>query len=82
MSPATVTAIGWTAPAPRPCNARNAMSAGMLHATPHSMLPKRNSPMPNSSSGLRPKVSASFAYADTDTAWASRYTENSQGNWA
>src|SRR6185369_10147175 len=27
-------------------------------------------------------VSASLAYTDTDTAWASRYTENSHGNWA
>jgi hypothetical protein len=56
------------------------MSAGMLHATPHSTLPTRKSPMPNSRSGLRPNVSASFAYTDTDTVWASRYTENSHGN--
>src|SRR4051794_3253434 len=80
MSPATVIVIGCTAPAPRPYNARNAMSAGMLHATPHSTLPSRNNPIPNSSSGLRPNVSASLAYTETDTVWASRYTENSHGN--
>ena len=61
MSPAMVIDIGMTAPAPRPCTARNAMSAGMLHANPHSTLPARNSPIPTSIIGLRPTVSASLA---------------------
>ena len=54
----------------------------MLHATPHSTLPTRNRPIPSRMIGLRPTVSASLAYTDTDTAWASRYTENSHGNCA
>src|SRR5580765_2509519 len=82
MSPAMVIDIGITAPAPRPCSARNAISVGMLQARPHSTLPARNRPIPISMIGLRPNVSESFAYTDTDTAWASRYTENSQGNSA
>src|SRR5664279_757404 len=81
MSPAIVTLIGWTAPAPRPCTARNAISAGMLQAKPHRIEPSRKSPMPNSMIGLRPNRSDSLPYTGTETAWASRYTENSQGNW-
>ena len=41
-----VIAIGCTAPAPRPCTARNAISAGMLHASPHSTLPDQEQPDP------------------------------------
>src|SRR5664279_569010 len=81
MSPAIVTLIGWTAPAPRPCTARNAISAGMLQAKPHRIEPSRKSPMPNSMIGLRPNRSDSLPYTGTETACASRYTENSQGNW-
>ena len=54
----------------------------MLQARPQSTLPTRNNPIPSSMIGLRPTTSASFAYTGTDTAWASRYTENSQGNCA
>ena len=60
MSPAMVIAIGCTAPAPSPCTARNAMSAGMLHANPQSTDPSRNRPMPTSTTGLRPTVSATL----------------------
>jgi hypothetical protein len=60
MSPAIVTAIGWTAPAPSPWIARNAMSAGIDHATAHSSDPRANSPMPRRTTGLRPIVSASL----------------------
>ena len=52
--------IGCTAPAPRPCTARNAMSTVMFHAMPHMIEPSRNSPMPSSSTGLRPNRSASL----------------------
>ena len=60
MSPAIVTAIGWTAPAPSPWTARNAMSAGIDHATPHSTDPSPNSAIPMRTTGLRPIVSASL----------------------
>ena len=60
MSPAMVTLIGCTAPAPSPCTARNAINAGMLQANPHRIDPNRNSPIPNSMIGLRPNRSASF----------------------
>ena len=72
MSPAIVMLIGWTAPAPRPCRARNTISAVMLQANPQSTEPARNNPMPTYMIGLRPKVSASLAYTGTVTAWASR----------
>ena len=64
--------IGCTAPAPMPCTARNAISAGMLHATPHSTEPSRNTAMPKNITGLRPTTSASFPYSGTVTAWVSR----------
>ena len=60
MSPTIVMDIGCTAPAPSPCTARNAMSAGMLHANPHRIDPSRNSPMPIRMIGLRPTMSLSF----------------------
>ncbi len=63
--------IGATAPAPRPCTTRKAISAPMLQATPHSIEPARNSPMPNRMTGLRPNRSASLPYTGTVTAWAS-----------
>jgi len=81
MSPTIVIAIGSTAPAPRPWIARNAMRLGMLQAAEANTEPRRNAPIPNSMIGLRPMVSASFAYRGTVTADASMYTENSQGNW-
>ena len=52
--------IGSTAPAPRPWIARNAISAGMLHAAPQSTEPSRNSAMPSSMTGLRPSRSANL----------------------
>ena len=61
MSPAMVTAIGWTAPAPRPWTTRKAMRTGMLQATPQRIEPRRNRPIPISMIGLRPMVSESFA---------------------
>ena len=48
------------------------MSAGMLHAKPHSTEPTRNTEMPNSRTGRRPRRSASFPYSGTVTAWVSR----------
>jgi hypothetical protein len=64
--------IGCTAPAPNPCTARATMSAGMLHANPHSTDPPRNSAMPRSITGLRPTESANFPYSGTVTAAVSR----------
>ena len=61
MSPTMVMLIGCTAPAPRPCRARNAMSAGMLQATPQRIDPTRNSPMPSRITGFRPNMSATLA---------------------
>ncbi len=72
MSPTIVIAIGPTAPAPRPCTARNAIRAGIDHANPQRIEPSRNSPMPNRMMGFRPSTSASFEYTGTDTACASR----------
>src|SRR5665647_1711888 len=80
MSPTIVIDIGSTAPAPRPWIARKAMRLGMFQAAAASTDPSRNAPMPNSMMGLRPMVSASFAYKGTVTADASMYTENSHGN--
>ena len=77
-----VMAIGCTAPAPSPWIARKAISAGMLHASPHRIEPRTNVPTPNSMIGLRPNWSESLAKIGTETAWASRKIENSQGNWA
>jgi hypothetical protein len=56
-----VMAIGCTAPAPSPCTARKAMSAGIDHANPQSTEPIRKSPIPSSISGFRPTMSASLA---------------------
>jgi hypothetical protein len=61
MSPTIVIDMGCTAPAPSPCTARKAMSAGMLHANPHRIDPTRNSPIPMRMMGLRPNRSESFA---------------------
>jgi hypothetical protein len=72
MSPTIVMLIGCTAPAPRPCTARNAISAPMFQASPHSSEPRTKSPIPTSITGLRPYWSASLAYTGTVTAWASR----------
>ena len=54
MSPTIVMPIGWTAPAPSPWTARNAISAVMLQARPHSSEPSRKSAIPTSITGLRP----------------------------
>ena len=52
-----VVVIGMIEPAPIPCTARNTISETMLHATPQSTEPRRKTPIPNSSIGLRPKTS-------------------------
>ena len=77
-----VIAVGWTAPAPSPCSARKAISAGMLQASPQRIEPRTNAPTPISMIGLRPYWSLNLAKIGTETAWASRKIENSQGNWA
>jgi hypothetical protein len=74
--------IGMTAPAPRPCRARKAISAGMLQARPHRIEPRTKAPTPTSMIGLRPNWSESLAKIGMETAWASRKMENNQGNWA
>ena len=61
MSPMIVMPIGWTAPAPSPCTARNAISEVIPHAKPHSSEPSTKSPTPTSITGLRPYWSASLA---------------------
>ena len=48
------------------------MSSGMDQAMPQSTDATRNSPMPNSSTGLRPNRSANLAYSGTETDCASR----------
>jgi hypothetical protein len=60
MSPTIVSVVGCIAPAPSPCNARNAISVPMPPASPLAMEPTRKTPMPASSTGLRPYRSASF----------------------
>ena len=60
MSPTIVIPIGWTAPAPMPWTARNAMSDVMFQARPHSKEPSRKTPTPTSIIGLRPYWSASL----------------------
>ncbi len=77
-----VIAVGWTAPAPSPCSARKAISAGMLQARPQRIEPRMNAPTPISMIGLRPYWSLNLAKIGTDTAWASRKIEKSHGNWA
>ena len=77
-----VMAIGITAPAPRPCRPRKTIRAGMLQASPQPIEPSTNIPTPNSMTGLRPNWSESLAKIGTETAWASRKIENSQGNCA
>jgi hypothetical protein len=53
-SPTMVIATGWMEPAPSPCNNRNAISAGIDQAKPHSVEPTRNMAMPPISTGRRP----------------------------
>ena len=77
-----VIAVGWTAPAPSPCSARKAISAGMLQAMPQRIEPRMNAPTPISMIGLRPYWSLNLAKIGTDTAWASRKIEKSHGNCA
>ncbi len=60
MSPTMVSVVGCIAPAPSPCNARNAISVPMPPASPLAMEPTRKTPIPASSTGLRPYRSASF----------------------
>ena len=81
MSPTMVMPIGWTAPAPSPWTTRNTIRLVMLQARPHIREPVRNSAIPTSITGLRPMRSATFPYIGTETACASRYAENSHGNW-
>ena len=64
--------VGCIAPAPTPWMARNAMSAGMLQATPHRIDPRINRPMPTNMIGLRPIRSVNLAKIGTDTACASK----------
>ena len=68
----TVMPIGWIAPAPSPCRARPAMSAGIDQASPHSTDAPTNTVIPKMSTGLRPSRSASLPYTGTVTACASR----------
>ncbi len=77
-----VIAIGITAPAPRPCTARKAISAGMLQANPQPIEPSTKAATPISMIGLRPTRSESLAKIGTETAWASRKIENNHGNCA
>jgi hypothetical protein len=72
MSPMMVMAIGCTDPAPMPCTARNAISAGMLQAKPQRMEPARKSPTPINMTGLRPTRSLNLPKIGTATACASR----------
>ena len=53
-SPTIVVATGWIEPAPRPCSRRNAINAGIDHAKPHSVEPRRKTTMPAISTGRRP----------------------------
>ena len=53
-SPATVFAVDSTAPAPRPCSPRKAISASMFHAAPASAEPRTNTTTPMHRIGLRP----------------------------
>ena len=63
-----VIAVGWIAPAPRPCRARNAIRAGMLQAKPQRIEPAMNTPTPMSITGLRPTMSENLPKIGTVTA--------------
>ena len=52
--PMMVIAIGWIAPAPAPCSARNSTSDSMPQARPHKVEANRNSPAPAKKTRLRP----------------------------
>jgi hypothetical protein len=77
-SPASVTVIGCTAPAPRPWRKRNATSAPIERASPHSTDPARNTTMPAMNTGLRPRRSESLPKMGMVTACISRNDENTQ----
>ena len=78
MSPAIVNEIGWTAPAPSPCRARNAISAGIEVAVPHRTDPTTNRASPNMNTGLRPRMSASRAKIGTVVVDVTRYAVKTQ----
>ncbi len=46
MSPMMVVAIGWMAPAPAPCKARNRISGTIAQARPHRVEATMNKPAP------------------------------------
>ncbi len=71
-SAATVCTVPWIAPPPRPWTTRKAIRLAMFQAPAHSSDPTRNAAMPTSSTGLRPKVSASLPYTGSVTVTASR----------
>ena len=72
MSPMMVIAVGWIAPAPSPCRARKAISAGMLQARPQRIEPAMKAATPISITGLRPTWSENLPKIGTVMAWASR----------
>ncbi|GHC78441.1 hypothetical protein GCM10010309_52290 [Streptomyces violaceochromogenes] len=71
-SAASVCTVPWSAPPPRPCTTRKAMSAPMFQASAHSSDPRRKSTDPAMRTGLRPKVSESLPYTGRVTVTASR----------
>ena len=60
MSPTIVSVVGCMAPAPSPCTARKAISVPIPRARPLAIDPTRKTPIPKSSTGLRPYRSASL----------------------
>ena len=76
MSPAIVKEIGWTAPAPRPWSARNAMRVDIDVAVPQRTDPITNSASPTRNTGLRPWMSARRAKSGTVVVDVTRYAVN------
>lgn len=71
-SAATVCTVLWMAPPPSPCTMRKAIRLTMFHEPAQSSDPSRKIAIPTSSTGLRPKVSASLPYTGSVTVTASR----------
>ena len=71
-----VSVVGWSAPAPSPCDHAEGDERGHHVASPHSAEPARNSPMPVRNTGLRPSRSASFPETSTPSVEAKRNAEN------
>ena len=74
----TASAIGNSAPAPRPWTPRAATSCHISCDSPASSEPTMNTPMPNRKIGRRPNRSDSLPYSGPLIVEVSRYAVNAQ----